>query len=182
MPELSELFDEFNQQFFGGRKPKYRVVFSNARDFGHFQGKCSQKRRLIQLRNGLSGDKLRQTLLHEMCHIGCTHHGKKFQARLQKLAEQGEVWALKEVEMYRDGLSYNQDTAMLRASLDEIAIASPQLTFRSLINHIAQDEGDTPAGVIRRYPWLKAAWRKAVANATAFKRISSAGKSAWLGL
>ena len=41
-------------------------------------------------------ERLRQALLHEMCHIGEPYHGRRFQAKLARLAAAGESWAEKE--------------------------------------------------------------------------------------
>jgi hypothetical protein len=43
---------------------------------------------------------VRETLLHEMCHIGTVGHHRAFRARLRHLARQGEGWAQTERAYY----------------------------------------------------------------------------------
>ena len=88
---LAQLYREFNEQFWSGRLPQYRVAFHSLP--GNLLGECLTDRKLIRIAPSLKGkpDQLRRTLLHEMCHIGTgTGHGKRFQAALMRLAEQGE--------------------------------------------------------------------------------------------
>jgi predicted metal-dependent hydrolase len=52
-------------------------------------------KKLYHLRRGMPKTILRQTLLHEMCHIGDPYHGHRFLSKLRKLAQAGEKWAKK---------------------------------------------------------------------------------------
>jgi hypothetical protein len=98
------LYDQLNQQFFRGRLPRFRVTRASkyfARGGMRF-GFCSTKRRLILLDPNLSADRLRQTLLHEMCHVrGDENHGPPFRRQLRSLHRQGEEWAAIEIDYYR---------------------------------------------------------------------------------
>jgi len=96
---LAALFDALNGRHFGGRLPKYRVVCSRLP--GLCSGKDDEDRHLIRLSGGLSPEMRRRILLHEMCHIGIPGHGTRWQARMLRLADQGEAWAHDEVHEYR---------------------------------------------------------------------------------
>jgi len=98
---LAVLYDEFNQTFFRGRLPRYRVRRDRFDDPGQF-GLCRQEKQTILIRPGLDGNDLRETLLHEMCHIGSTGHGKRFQAKLARLESLGEKWAEKQRAGYEE--------------------------------------------------------------------------------
>ena len=91
---LTRLFGDLNQQFFRGRLPAYRIQFARF----EIPGKCGERdtaRRMIRLSRRLQDDPAgwRQAMLHEMCHIGAPWHGRRFQAKLAKLAAAGEAWA-----------------------------------------------------------------------------------------
>lgn len=76
------MFARFNRDYFGGRKPRYRVLRGPLRLSG---GYCDTERRRILVRSGIEGDALAAILLHEMCHIGCPGHGRRFQDRIRRL-------------------------------------------------------------------------------------------------
>jgi GNAT superfamily N-acetyltransferase len=80
--DLAEMFDRFNRDYFGGRKPRYRVLRYPLR---RTRGCCDTKRRRILIAQWLEGNMLTATLLHEMCHIGCPAHGRLFQDRIRRL-------------------------------------------------------------------------------------------------
>ena len=84
--DLHALYQEFNQQFFSGRLPDFRVRVSLAVDGG---GVCYPKRRIIFMCPNTNPDETRKILLHEMCHIETlgeeNSHGPAFQAQLMDL-------------------------------------------------------------------------------------------------
>src|SRR2546422_9334807 len=81
--DLPEMLFRFNRDYSGRRKPRYRVVRRSLR--GGSRGYCDTKRRRIVVQQGLEGDWLAAILLHEMCHIGCRYHGRRFQDRVRRL-------------------------------------------------------------------------------------------------
>ncbi len=162
---LQRLYDELNRQFFHGRLPRYRVAFTTF--YGSRQrGRCVSKRRLILVRRGLDGEELRRVLLHEMCHIGALGHGQRWQSKLRSLAEQGESWADEEAKRYAEGPTWNRLMVNLRLDLDDWALQfdrPPQ--FAKVIRFVGDDFGLNPREVLKKIPWLKAAWRKACREA-----------------
>jgi hypothetical protein len=164
-PSPTALYHELNQHYFGGRLPRYRVTFAQPRASG-WHGECFPARRLIQLSRGLSGEMLRQTLLHEMCHIGSPDHGQRFQAKLARLAEQGEAWARGELEAYQDTLdTWNQLVARLKKGLEELANIQPRPRFATICRTAAYNLDCRPSEVLHKTPWLPAAWRNACVQA-----------------
>ena len=90
--EAQRLFDELNKRYWRGRLPRYRVIRRAALG-DRAMGLCNNKTRTILLLQSLDGEKLRLTLLHEMCHIGKASeypHGPQFLKKLHRLARLGE--------------------------------------------------------------------------------------------
>ena len=164
MTVAQDLFDEFNRKYFRDRLPRYRVRFVGARHSG-WRGDCDPKRRMIRL----AGDRSfvdPRTLLHEMCHIGTPDHGKRFQAKLLRLAAQGVEWAREEAEGYATAFTWNEEQSNVRGKLNEIAqTLKPRPTFREMIRWLATSYGVDPV----RMPWLRAAWRNACREADMYE-------------
>jgi len=158
MTQLQQLFDDYNQQFFLGRLPKYRVRFSHSI---HSYGECRSQDRVIVLSRRVPQKELRQYLLHEMCHIGCPDRGKRFQSKLQKLADQGEEWAVEEIRLYREALTWNQEMVNIKQNLEDIALSPSRPTFSQVNKRLAEDLGLSPTAMQKKVPWLRAAWEKA---------------------
>ncbi len=93
--DLDALFDRLNADLFDGRLPKYRVRRCAPRT-GE-RGFIEEEARTIWI---CTPREVRETLLHEMCHIGTVGHGRAFRARLRHLARQGERWAQTERAYY----------------------------------------------------------------------------------
>jgi hypothetical protein len=87
--QCQAFFETYNQRFFGGRLPAYRIVLTD-RGPG-FRGLWCKKEREIHLRMSLQGMDLRRTLLHEMAHASVRRggHGKVWLAEMLRLAELG---------------------------------------------------------------------------------------------
>lgn len=164
MNQLTALFEELNRRYWNGRLPHYHVVYRRLP--GNTYGLCDSKRQSIYIRPGHQGEVLRRKLLHEMCHIGCPYHGEKFLARLARLADLGETWALEEIKEYRSTPTFNQDMARIKYSLPELARREPCPTWRELAQWVESDMGGY---VIHKIPWLRAAWRNAKRQAKADK-------------
>jgi hypothetical protein len=86
--DLDQVFDELNSVFFEGRLPKYRV--RRCEPHGREHGFIDNTTATIWI---CASPEPRQTLLHEMCHIGTPGHGRLFRAQLRRLARRGETWA-----------------------------------------------------------------------------------------
>jgi len=93
--DLDALFDRLNAGLFEGLLPKYRVQKCTPRN-GE-RGFIAEEALTIWI---CTSQDLRETLLHEMCHIGTAGHRRAFRARLRHLARQGERWAQTERAYY----------------------------------------------------------------------------------
>jgi len=93
--DLDALFDRLNADLFDGRLPKYRVRRCAPRT-GE-RGFIEEEARTIWI---CTPREVRETLLHEMCHIGTPGHGRRFRAKLKQLARSGEKWAEEERACY----------------------------------------------------------------------------------
>jgi len=160
---LNTLFRELNQDLFCGRLPKYRVVLA---DLGTAHGRCLPERRLIRLDKQVAEDfdKLRRTLIHEMCHHGCPHHGKRFLAKLARLSEMGEEWAAEEADEYRNSPSWNDEMREVKVLIEEFARRAKRdkrCSFDLARRQVCRRLEMTPREVDRKIPWLKSTWRNA---------------------
>ena len=84
--DLDALFDHLNADLFDGRLPKCQVRRCAPRtgERGFIQGET----RTIWI---CTPRETRETLLHEMCHMGTPGHGRRFRTKLRHLARRGET-------------------------------------------------------------------------------------------
>ena len=169
MENLTQLYKELNRQFFNGRLPCYRVTFYKPLVA---QGHCISERRLIRLSPGMSDAEVRKVLLHEMCHIGTPNHGKRFLAKLARLAAMGEAWATEEIEIYSG--PYRNLQSQVKEQIFDALIDAPDAHFWPMIRWIANDLGMTAGELLRKAPWVRREWKKAKAEARRQARIHSA--------
>jgi hypothetical protein len=86
---LNQLFQRYNQLYWSGKLPKYRIVDAPTL---RCLGRCDPRRRTIEIdvSKHKSERELRSTLLHEMCHVaahrkGSRGHDAKFFEQLERL-------------------------------------------------------------------------------------------------
>lgn len=171
MQNLTQLYHELNQQLFNGRLPRYRVTFYKALAC---RGYCLSERKLIRLSPNLPDDKIREVLLHEMCHIhGGPNHGKRFQAELARLAALGEEWANDEIRQYtdKDRITWQ---AEVKEQIQQVFLDQPDARFWPAMRWIAGGAGMTPGQLLKRAPWVRATWKKARAESREIRRIRAA--------
>jgi hypothetical protein len=125
-----ELFEKFNQIYWGGSLRRYRVIVSTR--YGG-QGLCQKETRRIWLTPGLNGS-LEKVLLHEMCHAAVTgYHGEKWLAEMLRLAELGaptrEDW-----EMYQNPARVH-GSAQILSEFEELGQECPGLRW-STARHV----------------------------------------------
>ncbi len=89
------IYDELNREFWGGRLPRYRVVFESDdhplpdSDDGFVLGACDHDTQTIVV-HALSETRpggLRRIVAHEMCHVALPDdgHGEAFQRELARV-------------------------------------------------------------------------------------------------
>ena len=173
--DLAKMFVKANAKFFRGRLPKYRVVFASESTMGAKDGECLQDRLLIRVARRLQSDssQLRRTLLHEMCHHGCPHHGKRFLAKLKRLADLGEEWATGEIKEYLGSPTLNHEIQAIKSNLEVLANRSQdprKLDFGVVEMCVARDFGYSREEIRKKMPWLRSAWDEAVGKSIEKKR------------
>ena len=102
---LRALYDRLNARLFDGMLPVYSVRRAKClRNTEYCDGFCEPSRKLIVLQSGMSRNKERRVLLHEMCHVAALGgaHGPQFEAQLRRLVARGERWARAEIRLYRE--------------------------------------------------------------------------------
>ena len=85
---LNQLFDELNSRWFDGRLRRRKVRWATFRN-PHQRGVCPPGPKPILIVRGMSPAGVAAILLHEMCHIGCPSHGRRFTARIARLKDLG---------------------------------------------------------------------------------------------
>jgi hypothetical protein len=98
-----------------------------------------------------------------MCHVGSLGHGRRFRAKLARLARMGEGWARQECVFYeqicRERLPVS---AEIRLVLEALARADPSLPWaaarRYLLTRVLEDPRKVP-------PWAKGLWHRLAAAA-----------------
>jgi hypothetical protein len=166
---LGGLFEQLNQRFFRGRLPRYTVRLSTL-GFAGAHGRCRPQARTILIARGLPADLARRTLLHEMCHIGSLGHGRRFQAKLARLAAQGERWAGRERVLYeRISRQRAPLSAEVRYVLEALARQDPDLPWAAVRRFLLTRVTDDP----RKMPqWAKALWHRLASAATTRRGVS----------
>jgi len=87
---LERLFVQYNRRFWGGRLPKIHI---RIRNLGGFHGRIEWEHReiLIDIDSHSTDREIRDTLLHELCHLATARkrgHGSAFWAEVEKLLRQ----------------------------------------------------------------------------------------------
>ena len=100
---LDKLFKEFNKKYFGGRLPKYRVIYVKGFPSSTQSGECDPKTYIIKISRELRqfACEPKMVLLHEMVHAKLLDgkdlfkeamrgfHGKAFQKEMLRLVKRG---------------------------------------------------------------------------------------------
>jgi predicted SprT family Zn-dependent metalloprotease len=93
-PTITEVYEEYNRQFFKGRLPKISVTYRNIKENNAYTlFFASVPVEIVLNRYLLRSARLsRIVLVHEMAHISVgieCGHGPKFQKELRRLVKQG---------------------------------------------------------------------------------------------
>lgn len=161
MKNLPKLFSEYNRIFFRGRLPAYQVRYFDIEP-QFLRGLCDTKNRTIFIHREITGEELKQLLLHEMCHIGAPYHGQKFLKRLQRLADLGEEWASEEIELHKNAPSWNQLMAGLRNTISDWSFeVDDSVTFDEILPYLAYEVNMSSEELLKSAPWARAAWENA---------------------
>lgn len=160
---LQSLYEALNRTFFRGRLPRYRVIYGQPPgDPRACSGYCDPEALLIYVEpSPPTPEVLRRILLHEMCHIGSLGHGKRFQAKLRRLAAMGEEWATEEAEQYAKEIAYQRPvTARIAWAIRDAAVDIPAQSWPEVEGVIAVELGLGVAALRRAAPWAEGLWNR----------------------
>ena len=187
----SRLFDELNRKYWRGRLPRYRVIQrASLRDL---LGQCDNTRRTILLAPHSSPEKLRLTLLHEMCHIGTGpghSHGPRFLRKLRRLVRLGETGLVEEDIEHYDGAVVERHLEAVRADghvvnempwrdalrsdIESLALGNPDLQrvrWPRVARYLVEQYHVTVSQLRRAAPWAERLWREQTALVREERRL-----------
>lgn len=166
-PALQSLFEQLNREFFGGRIPPYRIIYGQPPGGPRgCSGHCDPGTRIIYVEpSPPTPEGLRRVLLHEMAHVGSLGHGKRFQAKLLRLARAGEAWAEKEAAGYAEAIpGWRPLTAVIAEQIRDLAIEHPDRRWSELETLFAIELGRSVAELRRAAPWAERVWDREVSE------------------
>ena len=163
--QLRRLFQQFNEQYFGGKLPAYRI-----RVVGHISllgesGRCKRRQRLIEIRRGQPDEKATNILLHEMAHAATSgSHGMPWKKEMVRLREAGAPLCPPDSEVSLDDWSgENVSRRHFRSVVQDALIGYPDITLSQAIKHFSCNEGgpQTIAAFLKKYPWVRSVYKNA---------------------
>lgn len=160
------LFHTYNEQFFSGRLPAYRVRVVHSMP-GLIAGETLRKKRLIRLKDGVEKE-MQALLLHEMAHAATNQfHAGKWLAEMKRLQELGAEIRPEDLE---DTRALSAKVMLDRACLYEID--QPGYTLQQFLRHLAKSgQARSPAEARQLYPRLKGVIRRAKLKARKMQAI-----------
>ncbi len=170
------LFVQFNEKYFGGKLPRYRVMVVDQITRGGQCGMHFKKNRIIKLVR-MSEEEMTETLLHEMVHarVGDSHR-ERFCAEMDRLERIGAPVLKGEGEQWREVGRIKINKAYLRAiAQDAFVDAHAQeitLTLSRFCHYVARQHGEwSTAAFVRRYPFIKSVFKEARKERQELKRL-----------
>jgi hypothetical protein len=157
--------------------PTYRVRFRRF-DIRGKEGECLTASRTIVLATKLRRDpeRLRQVLLHEMCHIGARYHGRRFQTKLAKLAAAGETWAARERDLFRER-PRGSLTAEIAEAIEDGALDIPETPWSpGVLRELAERMRRSPQDILRAAPWAPRKWERSRLEALRLREAMPIGR------
>jgi hypothetical protein len=151
------LFEELNNKYFRGRLRRCSVRLVNFSIPGK-EGGYDSSSKTIFLRRHLNQRKMRETLLHETCHVGCPSHGARFKARLVRLSELGAKLNVADRNLMKDTDDPRSLTREIKNALDELALEQPHIDWPAARRLLADYFGRSPSQLERAAPWARKLW------------------------
>ncbi len=172
--ELRELFEDLKARYFSRRLRGYRVALVERVPRKHVttSGYCDNRRRILYVVAGRDDETIRRTLLHEMCHVGSSAHGKVFCAKLRRLAEQGEAWAEDEARGLEEQ-PWRQPAQLVRVRLEDIAEDMPETSWKDVLRYVARDMSRTQKEIRRIAPWGARVWKRLSDKSKEVRRLQA---------
>jgi len=162
--QLRKLFQEFNQRYFGGRLPAYRIRVVDHISWLGTEGRCLKKRKLIQVQRAIPEDRAASLLLHEMTHAATNgDHGMPWKREMIRLREAGAPLDGPDATVSLDdwdGVRVSQ--AHFRGAVQDVLGDCPECTLSQAIRHFISTYGgpETISLFLKRYPWARDVYRR----------------------
>jgi hypothetical protein len=157
--QLRKLFQEFNQRYFGGRLPAYRIRVVDCISWLGAEGQCLKKRKLIQVQRAVPEGRVASLLLHEMAHAATNGgHGMPWKREMIRLREAGAPLDGPDATVSLDdwdGLRVSR--SHFRAVAQDVLGDCPECTLSQVIRHFIWSHGgpETISLFLKRYPWAR---------------------------
>ena len=167
--DLARMFQEFNTRFFGGQLPMYRIrVVRRVPAKGHVHGGlCDRANHRIYISESVIQDteECVGLLLHEMAHAASGDwHGQRFKREMARLKDAGAPVSEADFRppLGPERLTRKYVEGSAQDFLTDCEVSKRPRTFRRFVRCLARDAtGLNGADLTRRYPWIRAAWRRA---------------------
>jgi len=154
---LQRAYEDFNDRYFGGKLPRYRVEVVDRVSSARESGEVNRRAKLIRIQRNLL-NVMRETLIHEMAHVRTNDfHGPRWKAEVQRLLQLGAP--ISPDELSRAPAVTREMVAGVASNL---LCDRPGASFRDFVCWIAdQHLCMSPAQALRRFPWIRRVYREA---------------------
>jgi hypothetical protein len=171
IPILQEGFQYVRNKFFPqwDRKHQWKIVLDP--DLPSV-GRCdSDKKLIIVCNHPQQAEDFLRLLIHEIAHaVGATGHGKKWQARFLKAADQADQIGRKElasairaeVEEYREPKEIVGAEGVYSQIYEYVLDTSAEVPYESVINTTARGYGKSPEELEKYYKKCKEIYERSV--------------------
>jgi hypothetical protein len=157
--EFQALFNQFNDRYFSGRLPSYRICVVDRITKKGESGWHYVRTKRIKIRFA-NHELMTETLLHEMAHAASNDfHGPLWKKVMRRLQELG---ALKSNSSDIEMLTVNN--RLTRSMVEDVAFealdADPKTTFHAIAKFLAHKNGYSIRAFNRRFPWIKKTFQR----------------------
>ena len=161
------LFKRFNEEYFDGKLPRYRIqVVNSISSKLHPLGHCNRRRRLIRIREAEEGSMI-ETLIHEMAHAATNdNHGPIWKEEMNRLHTVGAPIDLRDLD--------RQQNHLTKSLIEDLVLeGSDDVTVQAIAQHVVYWYGfaDSGAELLRKYPWIRKAFREARSERRRLKKL-----------
>ncbi len=157
--QYQALFDEFNQRYFGGKLPRYRIQVVDCISLEEgdeipldYEGENIRHRRLILLKRMVKADMI-STLLHEMAHTATDDaHTKRWGKEIERLCRAGAPIS-EDILIAPPRLT----KVFVRAVAEDLLGERPDTTLWEFARWVVYKYGyaPSPTAFLRKYPWVR---------------------------
>jgi hypothetical protein len=160
--QLRALFFDFNEQYWGGRLPGYRIRCVDTITRQEASGFCDRQRKLIRINRRLRDADAISCLLHEMAHAATTDgHGMRWKAEMIRLREAGTPLLGPDSRIALDDWSGEHvSQSDFQGVIGDALIDDPSIKLSEAVRWFIRSRGGefTVSAFLRKYPWVRQAF------------------------